>query len=498
MRAPKGEQTGQTDERTPGTPGDPNRPIGVALVSEEYPPFFGGGIGTYAGQIARALTDAGVSVHVITLAADDTHPRHERDNGITVHRLTPWPAGSRAGSAAWFSTAAARKIAELAAANLIHIAEFAECGGAGSAHALLNRLNPTGPGARIPSVVHFHTPTEVLFELRSLSEKTLTPSLATLEQMERTSILLADGWCAPSRFIAEFSQQRYGLPSLPEVIPYALRNRPATTADVPDQPRVLFVGRLEPRKGLRVLLSAWRSVVEAHPDAELRLVGADTNCGPDNSWYGRWLVAQLPEHVRSRVTIVGPLPPDRLADEQARARLAVVPSLWENFPFTCIEAMSHARPMVVADQGGMAEMVEGSGAGEIVPSGDDTALAAAIIAMLNKPTETLTSMGLAGREKILRMCAPETVVSQRIAMYRRLIEAARGTTRSGGSTTQRDQIIRQRLDLWRRWRMVGERDFEQLDRPPMSARIRPWLDAETELECTQASVAGPDRTPEAV
>jgi len=494
MRANQGESARRSEHHQ--TPTEHHASIGVALVSEEYPPFFGGGIGTYAGQIARALTDAGVSVHVITLAADDTHPRHERDNGITVHRLTPWPAGTRAGSAAWFAAAAARKVTELAAAGLVHIAEFAECGGAGSALALLNRLNPNSQGARIPSVVHFHTPTEVLFELRSLNEKSITPSLATLEQMERTSILLADGWCAPSRFIADFAKHRYGLPSLPEVIPYALRNRPATTAPVPDEPRVLFVGRLEPRKGLRVLLSAWRSVVQARPDAELRLVGADTNCGPDGAWYGRWLVSQLPEHVRSRTTIVGPLPPDRLADEQARTRVAVVPSLWENFPFTCIEAMSHARPMVVADQGGMAEMVEGSNAGEIVPSGDDASLAQAIINTLNKPTATLTKRGLAGREKILSMCDPHTVVTQRIEMYRRLIDV--NVQKHTASPAQRRQIIEQRLDLWRRWQTVGERNFEQLDRPPMSARIRPWLDEEIGVESATTTRGSAKPTPAAV
>ena len=191
--------------------------VRIALVSREYPPFSGGGIGSYVGNAARALVRAGNRVHVITEAHDRTHARVETDGELRVHRL-PVPGSGGPWSIAMlrFAATAARKVAELAAAGEVEVAEYPECTAPGWAAVMTRRMSA---GWHVPTIVHLHTPTEVLFALGSLPDRTPTPRLSTYVLAERASILCADRLCAPSGFIADWAVAHYGLPERPAVIP---------------------------------------------------------------------------------------------------------------------------------------------------------------------------------------------------------------------------------------------------------------------------------------
>ncbi len=137
--------------------------------------------------------------------------------------------------------------------------------------------------------------------------------------------------------------------------------------------RLLFVGNLVPIKGLRVLLTAWKTVADAWPPGsiELALVGQ----GP--------LEQELRSQahslgIESSLRFVGPEPRDRVATWMAASTALVLPSLEEGVPNVMLEAFASGRPVVASDVGGIAEIHPGESAGALVPANDPTALARGI------------------------------------------------------------------------------------------------------------------------
>ena len=117
----------------------------------------------------------------------------------------------------------------------------------------------------------------------------------------------------------------------------------------------------------------------------------------------------IPPGLASRFLFHGEQPQSALAGFFARARFAVVPSRWENFPNTCVEAMGSGLPVLATRQGGMAEMIVDGESGWLVDRPDPDALAAALERALDSPPAQLEAMGTRAAEAIGRLCADEAV-----------------------------------------------------------------------------------------
>jgi phosphatidylinositol alpha-mannosyltransferase len=157
---------------------------------------------------------------------------------------------------------------------------------------------------------------------------------------------------------------------------------------------VVFVGRLEPRKGARVLLEAFPAVRERVPDASLVVVGD----GPER----RALEAAVPEALRDHVTFAGRVEAAELPRVLGEAAVVAVPSLGgESFGIVLLEAMAAGRPLVASDIPGYRALVRDGLEGLLVPPGDPAALADALVAVLGDP-ERAGRMGEAGRARAAR------------------------------------------------------------------------------------------------
>jgi phosphatidylinositol alpha-mannosyltransferase len=136
---------------------------------------------------------------------------------------------------------------------------------------------------------------------------------------------------------------------------------------------VVFIGRNEPRKGLSVLLRAWPEVAR-RTNARLRVVGADPLSV-------RWL-ARREGLALDGVDLLGGLHEDELTQEVSVASLLVAPSLGgESFGMVLTRAFASATPAVASDIEGY-RVVAGAETGILVPPGDERALAAALIELL--------------------------------------------------------------------------------------------------------------------
>ncbi len=175
-------------------------------------------------------------------------------------------------------------------------------------------------------------------------------------------------------------------------------------------PLLAFAGRLVAEKGGVVLLRAFAQVAARLPAARLLILGT----GPQQPALEA-LAMQL--GLREAVTFAGYVPPDQLEQRLADAWVQVVPSLFaEPFGMVAIEAMMRGTAVVASDHGGLADIVRDGQTGRLVPPGDVSALADALLSLLQAPA-LAEQMGAAGRVRALAEYTLDRQVDQLLALY---------------------------------------------------------------------------------
>ncbi|MBA3534424.1 MAG: glycosyltransferase family 4 protein [Ardenticatenales bacterium] len=145
---------------------------------------------------------------------------------------------------------------------------------------------------------------------------------------------------------------------------------------------ILFVGRLEKRKGFRYLLRAFRLVKEEVPEARLLVAGAYDR--EDRLPYVRYV-----RHFRIRdVKFVGLVPEHEKARWYKTAHIFCAPSTgFESFGIVLAEAMAAGTPIVASDIAGYRDVIQHGVTGLLVPPEDEESLARALIRLLRDPDE---------------------------------------------------------------------------------------------------------------
>ena len=135
--------------------------------------------------------------------------------------------------------------------------------------------------------------------------------------------------------------------------------------------RFLFLGRLDPEKGLFELLDAFRSVRERHPGVSLTIAGE----GPAR--------AELERRAGEGVELRGLVPYEQLGELFDSIDCVVLPSYSEGMPLSVLEAAAHHRALIVSDVGDIPKLF--GDRIRIVPPRDTAALAAAMLAAVEDP-----------------------------------------------------------------------------------------------------------------
>jgi glycosyltransferase involved in cell wall biosynthesis len=293
-------------------------------------------------------------------------------------------------------------------------------------HLQLRRAAGLGPARRPPCVVHLHSPTEQIFAANSWS--TAVADYAPATAMEAWSICHADAVLAPSRFIADETAARHGLqPDSITVIPYPLGAGPvlARSDAVWQAPSICHIGRLELRKGVLEWAQAVALAAPEHPCLQAEFAGGDTPrlvTGGDS--VRRVMRGSVQAAARRHLRFRGNLDTAGLQALLAKCSIGVVPSRWENFPNSCMEAMRSGLPMIVAPHGGMTEMVVDGVSGWQARDGSPAGLADALRRALATPAEQRRAMGDAAALRIRQLCDSATVVARQLAFRSALVAQA--------------------------------------------------------------------------
>jgi glycogen(starch) synthase len=356
------------------------------MLSWEYPPLVVGGISAHVEGLAHAMARAGHEVVVLSLH----HPAAPDDatvDGVRVLRARtdlPWIPEQDL-------------VARMASAN----------------HQLVQLTARLGTWR--PDVVHAH---DWLVAWAGDTLKTLwgVPLVATIHATERgrhgghvppgppAAINAAEWWltyqareviCC-SRFMAREVLEGFELPMeklhlVPNGVDPTLWAPPAVAKAAPREPLVLSWGRVQYEKGFQVLAGAMALLRHKVPGIRCIIAGRGS--------YLPELQMQIDvEGVSDLVHLAGFVPDDELRTLLHRAGCVVIPSLYEPFGIVALEAMAAGAPTIVARTGGLAEIVEGTGAGLLFEPGSRDQLAALIEQVLSEPA---VAAGLAARATTL-------------------------------------------------------------------------------------------------
>ncbi len=182
-----------------------------------------------------------------------------------------------------------------------------------------------------------------------------------------------------------------------------------------DRPTVLFVGRLEKRKGLKFLLRAWPMVLERQPDARLVVVGR----GRPLEGYRRF--ARRQGWSADDVVFAGYVPGEDLPRYYQSCALFCAPNTGqESFGIVLLEAMAAGAPIVASDIPGFQDVVSSGLQGFLVEPRNPGAIADALCRLLGNP-ELRATMRRAGQETAQAYDWPR-VAAQVLDYYHEVLE----------------------------------------------------------------------------
>lgn len=177
---------------------------------------------------------------------------------------------------------------------------------------------------------------------------------------------------------------------------------------------VLFLGRLDPQKGVNVLLSAWGEVAARLSDFTLTIGGQ----GPEGP---ALRAAAIHAGLEGRVRFLG-----SVLDPETHLRAAaafVLPSWHEGLPNALLEAMATGLPCVATTIGGTTDVATDERDALLVPPGDSAALAKALLRILTN-ADLAGRLGTAARLRVVAEFSLEAMVARYEQLYREMKNAA--------------------------------------------------------------------------
>lgn len=398
--------------------------LNVWILTSEFPPMFGGGISTYCWEAGVAWSSLGHEVKVFTRAGEN-HKDSVTEQlrvGLSVVRVPIIEQPMILQSLGYWHLMAyclANKVIDEirktgVKPDLIEVQEY------GALAYFLIKKKLAGAVELIDTkiVLYLHTP---VFELSKINqESSYSFPNYWIGQCEKFCILAADAVLSPSIFLKERIQDQVQREINVITYPYFGESDERIEALCKIQPEYdcVYLGRLEYRKGVLHLLSAFKKIWDSGKNIRLRLVGGDTQWVPKQVSMKEYIETKYCVYISSGLlTISPPVPPEQMPSAFASGKITVVPSIYENFPYVCIQSMDLARPTLVSITGGQAEMIGGFECGGVFDWSNAESFETQLLTLLNKTDKDLLQIGKNSRKRIHKICSYENVILKRIEHF---------------------------------------------------------------------------------
>lgn len=188
---------------------------------------------------------------------------------------------------------------------------------------------------------------------------------------------------------------------------------------------VLFVGRIEPLKGVDTLIRAIAHMAKAGVQSQfphyLAIIGGDPNANPleMNSEMSRLQNLCVELGLEDLVVFLGKRSQSSLPYYYSAADVLVMPSHYESFGMVALEAMACGTPVVASQVGGLAFLIQDGETGYVVPGGDSLAMSERLTQLISQP-ELRERLGRQAAE-YARAYSWENITSRILEMYQELL-----------------------------------------------------------------------------
>ena len=357
----------------------------------------GGGMNVYVRELSSALARAGVACDVFTRAwSDDLPSVVDIEPGFRVHFVSAGPPSPMAKEAL-------PSVVEEFAEGVLKVMQASE--GLGTewdvpfdavhanywlsglaGHLIKHRLN-------LPLVSTFHTLDRVKAE--ASPEEVEADAHHLRAEAEAAIIRCSDTVLASCSVEAAQISDLYGAdPSRIRIVapgvdhaffgPGDRRQARRALGLSGEGPLLLFVGRIQPLKGVAVAVRALSALTPDHPDARLVVVGGPS--GPQGGVEVARTEALVDElGLRDRVVFVPPQPHELLSTYYRASDVCLVPSRSESFGLVALEAAACGTPVVASDVGGLRSLIDHGRTGYLVEEPTPEAFAAWVRQILAEP-----------------------------------------------------------------------------------------------------------------
>jgi glycosyltransferase involved in cell wall biosynthesis len=375
------------------------------FVTERY---FSGGMANYVYRISRALVSRGHEVRVITFSEEK--PAEFDYKGIGVCRINnnqkmvSWlnrlSFSKRRSSMKLLALSWEfyKKLKELHLRYPFDLVQYSNYNSGGLVSSLL---------LDVPYVLRISTYTPVWHECLGVKR---TPDMRTVEWMERLQLRVSRNIYAPSttlkRMLEEQTSARnVGVVRTPFFIETESWDSSLYEKELQGKAYLLFFGRFQLHKGIHILAQALPRFFKNNDGCSAVCVGLDlaTPLAPSMRDY---VSASCGEYA-NRLIFLGQIPHEQLYPVISGARLVVLPSLIDNLPNACLEAMALGKPVVGTRGASFEEMIRDGETGFLVPAGDAGALADTLCSAWREPR--LDEIGRAAAAAVQAYAPEETV-----------------------------------------------------------------------------------------
>ena len=410
----------------------------IAYFVDEFPPFFRGGLGTYACEISRQFIRKGHSLSVFSRNMGND-PTSELWSGIDVHRpllmkisdsffiinpaeVKTWDENGQeffAETILYNLLSASKLVNYLVKKENQHYDLLVSHDWLAALAGIVAKRN-----LGVPFVFHFHSTEEgrnphgspTIRDIERLSA-TIADRIITVSYAMRDELV---GYGYPEAKIRVIhngvDEQKYDIKRFSSGQVEKFREKIGVGHD----PMIFFIGRLTWVKGADMLVLAMTHIIKEIPDAKLVILGV----GDMETMLGQ-MVHNL--HLEESVILhFRMVPEEERILYYAASDVVVLPSKYEPFGIVCTEAMSMGKPVVVGARGtsGFREQVIPAGDGicgyHINPY-DPLDIAKFVIDILKHP-ELGKTMGKNGRNRVTEQFTWETVSENTLRVYRELVD----------------------------------------------------------------------------
>lgn len=383
--------------------------MNIALVNPEYSTESGidhGGIATYTYNIANALSEKG---HNLFLFLREGIVPDKLNKNITVieYKRSPLPFIKRIFTRifkidTWeeeFSYGLFKKVKSLHKKVTIDIVDIPEYNGL--AAAFNGKKN-------FSLVLNFRTPRIIVDQYNN---GPITSRDRRIYKLEEKSIKATKFYRTSSNALRERISKLYKIP-LNKIS--VVRNPVMINKNIPQNKntiiKILFVGRLEPRKGSDLIIKSLSDILNISDNLEIHFAGEIKDDIKHK------LLINVSKNQETHVVFHGPLSRENLKKLYSSCNIFIFPSVFDNSPNALLEAMASALPIVACDAPGVNEIIKNNENGLLFKLDDKESFINEINELVNN-VELRERLSLKGKEDVKKEFSPGKIANDTIEFY---------------------------------------------------------------------------------